>query len=61
LRRFAREAGFSSLEIRHLENPAVFETYFPGRSVAFPRWYSRAVHRLGRPELFGTFICRFVN
>jgi len=61
LRRFGSEAGFSSLEIRHLENPAVFETYFPGWAVAFPRWYSRAVHRLGRPELFGTFICRFIN
>lgn len=54
-------AGYSSLEIRHLENPAVFETYFPGRSAAFPRWYSRSVHRIGRPELFGTLICRFVN
>ncbi len=56
-----REAGFSALEIRHLENPAIFETYFPGRSVAFPRWYSRTMHRIGRPELFGTLICRFVN
>jgi SAM-dependent methyltransferase len=61
LRRLGAEAGFSSLEIRHLENPAVFETYFPGRSVAFPRWYARSVHRIGRPELFGTLICRFVN
>lgn len=61
LRRFGSEAGFLALEIRHLENPAVFETYFPGRSVAFPRWYSRSVHRLGKPELFGTLICRFIN
>jgi SAM-dependent methyltransferase len=61
LRRVGDEAGFSSLQIRHLENPAVFETYFPGRSAAFPRWYSRTLHRVGRPELFGTLICRFVN
>jgi len=61
LARVGNGAGFSELEIRHLENPAVFETYFPGRFVAFPRWYSRAVHRVGRPELFGTLICRFVN
>jgi len=61
LARVGDEVGFSGLEIRHLENPAVFETYFPGRSVAFPRWYSRAIHRIGRPELFGTLICRFVN
>ncbi|MGO8875982.1 MAG: class I SAM-dependent methyltransferase [Acidimicrobiales bacterium] len=61
LRRLAAEAGYSALQIRHLENPAVFETYFPGRSVAFPRGYSKLIHRLGRPELFGTLICRFVN
>jgi SAM-dependent methyltransferase len=61
LRRVGDEAGFSALEIRHLENPAVFETYFPGRAAAFPRWYSRTIHRLGRPTLFGTLICRFVN
>jgi SAM-dependent methyltransferase len=61
LGRVGAEAGFSALEIRHLENPAIFETYFPGRAVAFPRWYSRWLHRIGRPELFGTLICRFVN
>jgi hypothetical protein len=61
LRRLGAEAGFSSLEIRHLENPAMFENYFPGESVRFPRWYSRMMHRIGRPELFGTLICRFVN
>ncbi|MGH9172265.1 MAG: class I SAM-dependent methyltransferase [Acidimicrobiales bacterium] len=55
------EAGYSRLEIKHLENPAVFETYFGGRAAAWPRAYSKAVHRLGRPELFGTLICRFVN
>jgi SAM-dependent methyltransferase len=61
LRRVGAEAGFSTLEIRHLENPAIFETYFPDRLFAFPRWYSRSLHRIGRPELFGTLICRFVN
>jgi SAM-dependent methyltransferase len=61
LRRIGQEAGYSALEIRHLDNPAVFEAYFPGWSVAFPRWYSAMVHRIGRTELFGTLICRFVN
>ncbi len=61
LRRLGHEAGYSALEIRHLDNPAVFEAYFPGWSVAFPRWYSKMVHRIGRAELFGTLICRFVN
>lgn len=54
-------AGYSSLEIRHLDNPAVFEMYFPGRTVAFPRGYSRLVNQLALPALFGTMIFRFVN
>jgi len=61
LRRLGAQTGYSALEVRHLENPALFETYFPGRSVAFPRAYSRVVHRVGRPALYGTLICRLVN
>lgn len=57
----ALEAGFSALEVRHLENPAVFETYFPGRLVAIPRTYARLVHRLRLEAAFGTLICRLVN
>ncbi len=61
IRRAAGVAGFSSLEVRHLENPAVFETYFPGRLTAIPRGYSRLVHRLGLEGAFGTLICRLAN
>lgn len=61
LRKIGNDVGFSALEIRHLDNPAVFETYFPGRSATLPRLYSQMVHRIGRVELFGTLICRFVN
>jgi SAM-dependent methyltransferase len=54
-------AGFSALEIKHLENPAIFEAYFPGRSVVLPRLYSKAINRTRRGDLYGTMICRFVN
>jgi hypothetical protein len=57
----AAKAGFGALEVRHLENAAVFETYFPGRLVAIPRAYSRLVHRLRLESAFGTLIFRLVN
>ncbi len=60
IRRAAGAAGFAEVQIRHLENPAVFEAYFPGRSVAFPRRYADVVNQLAIPALFGTMICRFV-
>jgi SAM-dependent methyltransferase len=61
LRLAAGKAGYKALEVRHLENAAVFETYFPGRLVAIPRAYARLVHRLCLKALFGTLICRLVN
>ncbi len=61
LRLAAGRAGFSALEVRHLENSAVFETYFPGRLGAIPRGYARLVHGLGASAFFGTLICRLVN
>jgi SAM-dependent methyltransferase len=54
-------AGFSELWIRHLENPAIFESYFPPRLASVPRLYSSAVHKLARGELYGTLVCRFVR
>ena len=57
----AEAAGFTALEVRHLENPAVFETYFSGRLRAIPRGYARVVHSLQVPGAFGTLICRLVN
>lgn len=57
----AETAGFTALEVRHLENSAVFETYFPGRLSVIPRGYARVVHSLRVTAAFGTLICRLVN
>ncbi|MDA8038752.1 MAG: methyltransferase domain-containing protein [Actinomycetota bacterium] len=61
LEREAASAGFVSGEIRYLENPAIFETYFPTRLSWLPRGYSSAVHRLGLEALYGTVLCRLVT
>lgn len=58
LRRYAERAGFARLEVRHLDNPAVFQYYFPGPAAALPVWYSRVVYSLGLSGLFGTLLCR---
>ncbi|MGH9292508.1 MAG: class I SAM-dependent methyltransferase [Acidimicrobiales bacterium] len=61
LARQGAAAGFASLEIAHLENPSVFETYFPGRLALLPQAYAYVVHGLGRGGAFGTLLCRLVN
>jgi len=60
LERRGAEAGFVAGEIRFLDNPAVFEGYFPPSLAVLPRSYSRAVHRLGAAALYGTILCRLV-
>jgi SAM-dependent methyltransferase len=61
LGRSAGRAGFVAGEIRFLENPAVFETYFPPRLAVLPRSYSRLVHRYGLVAAYGTMLCRLVT
>lgn len=56
--RLARRAGFGAVEVRHLEDPGIFESYFPGRLVALPRAYSRMVTRLGWQEIYGTLLVK---
>jgi SAM-dependent methyltransferase len=60
LRRHAEAAGFGRLEIRHLDNPGVFETYFPDRLRKLPRRYSRAAYLLRRDSLLGTLLVKLV-
>lgn len=60
LRRRAAEAGFSALEVRHLDDPGVFQPYFPPALRSLPVAWSRAAYRLGQPALFGTIIARLV-
>jgi hypothetical protein len=54
----AEAAGFTSVEIRGLDQAGMFETYFPESLRAFPRMYSRLVNRIGSPRLCGSLIFR---
>jgi len=58
LMRHAASAGFVSVEVRMIEDPGIFQGYFPAALHGLPRAYSRLVHRLGRPGLAGTMLCR---
>ncbi|MGH9077674.1 MAG: class I SAM-dependent methyltransferase [Acidimicrobiales bacterium] len=58
LSRLAGAAGFSRSSFRCIEDPGMFVTYFPARLGSFPARYSDLVHRLGRPQLFGTIVFR---
>ncbi len=54
----AAAAGFKAMEVRGLEQPGMFETYFPDRLKVLARTYSRLVNRLGSTRLCGTLIFR---
>jgi SAM-dependent methyltransferase len=56
----AEAAGFSRLEICHLDNPRVFETYFPDRLRRLPHGYSRTAYRLHWDSLLGTLLVKLV-
>ena len=58
LSRTAAAAGFRTVEVRGLEQPGMFETYFPTRLRGFPRYYSRVVNRFASPRLCGTLVFR---
>lgn len=61
LRRHAEAAGFGRLEICHLDNPGVFETYFPRRLRTLPRRYSWGAYHLHRDALLGTLLVRLIT
>lgn len=56
----AAGAGFSAVEIRHVDHPGVFADYFPDRLRWFPGAWSAAVHRLRLGRLMGTLVVRFI-
>ena len=58
LSHLAKEAGFSRSRFKCIEDPGMFSTYFPVRLQSIPTRYSSAVHRLGRPGLYGTILFR---
>ena len=54
----ALDAGFRQAEFRVLEQPGMFETYFPPQLRWAPRAYSRGVNQWAKPALFGTMLFR---
>ena len=60
IRSTALSAGFQQSEFRVLEQPGMFETYFPPALMWWPQGYSRVVNRWAPPELFGTLLFRLV-
>lgn len=55
---YARKAGFREVELRSLEQPGMFETYFPAALRHLPRAYSAVVNHLGAASFYGTLIFR---
>lgn len=58
LRRTAHAAGFDQVEFRVLEQPGMFETYFPPALRWWPRRYAQVINRWAPPALFGTLLFR---
>ena len=54
----ALAAGFSKVSFKCIEDPGMFITYFPQHLRKLPGWYSEIIHRLGRPEFYGTIVFR---
>ena len=57
----ASRAGFVRAEFRHLEDPGIFEGYFPEKLVWFPRGYSKVVRRLRRGANYGTLLVKLTR
>jgi SAM-dependent methyltransferase len=60
LRATAREAGFRGAEFRVLEQPGMFETYFPAWGRWAPRAYSCFINNWAPPAFFGTLLFRLM-
>jgi SAM-dependent methyltransferase len=58
VQRLAARAGFAAAEFRMLEDPRVFQPYFPEPARWIPSGYARVVHRLAAAPLAGTMLVR---
>jgi 2-polyprenyl-3-methyl-5-hydroxy-6-metoxy-1,4-benzoquinol methylase len=58
IRRSAQAAGYTSLEVRYLDNPDLLQPYFSRVFQQFPQTYSRWVHRNALYSLFATMLYR---
>jgi SAM-dependent methyltransferase len=54
----ARRAGFGHIEFRMLDEPGLYEPYFPRPLRSLPVAWSTIVHRLHTPALAGTILAR---
>jgi SAM-dependent methyltransferase len=58
IRRVATEAGFRAVELRMIDEPGIYQPYFPARLRALPVWYSQLIHRRRWPGAAGTILAR---
>jgi SAM-dependent methyltransferase len=59
LRRLAAEVGFRAAEVRMVDEPGIYQPYFPPRLRQLPVWYSQLIHRRGWAGAAGTILARF--
>jgi SAM-dependent methyltransferase len=58
LRGVAGRVGFRTVEIRMVDEPGIYQPYFPPRLQPVAEWYSRVIHRRGWAGLAGTILAR---
>jgi SAM-dependent methyltransferase len=58
IHRVAGAAGFRSVEFQMIDEPGIYQPYFPAPLRAVPAWYSGRVHRHGWEGLAGTILAR---
>jgi 2-polyprenyl-3-methyl-5-hydroxy-6-metoxy-1,4-benzoquinol methylase len=56
--RIAERVGFHTVEVRMVDEPGIYQPYFPTRLKSLPERYSELIHRRGWPGLAGTILAR---
>jgi SAM-dependent methyltransferase len=59
LRKAGAGVGFRRVEVRMIDEPGIYQPYFPPRLRGFPVWYSRLIHRRRWSGAAGTILARF--
>lgn len=60
LARLGAAAGFTALDVVHVDDPGVFTPYLPGPLSTLGRGWSTMVHATGAGRLYGTLVVRLV-
>jgi SAM-dependent methyltransferase len=61
LSRQAAEAGFTKIEFRMIDEPGIYEPYFPQALRWVPSMWSRAVHSTGAAPAAGTILAKLTR